>query len=923
LESACKKLLPRILPQLASQALFYSEQTLEIQQNFKERKRIISAIFRKAVGSDTFGETLCGKFLEYWYGSALSETTRVATDALLSGSTQLSLSMSVYSALTQTFGAFVSEMISKSNHWRNLDLLLEAQQCPLVLQLYGLILRRLSTPPQYELLRQRHNSASCRLLALPSILASEGRVLFPFFWFVSSFLDQLILRVLEKLCNSTKSMEPPKRSSIFQECLSHFDEDKAAVLPEASLVANVIEFVQVEFAPDRNGYNLYDRYSAQFLEWKVGVCATKPLTKWLTDQASYIDARNILAIHIVAHVQKSDLSKLASLSLLADMLPSQSIEHVVSKGSHEINPLNVLFDNLERAWPDLKRSSFGTKSLSAFLLNRTVDSITHDAKEDTRLSSQIRRLIALDSLHGVETSTKDLDLLSNVNDVTVDAILDQACSPGSETSEAMAWSLLEVFLSPIWLNSSKSFIRNDVASLLDIITSEQLSLSRRRLAASLLRAACSAKGGSTAYGFAEAPLTQINDRLHCNNLDTFSAEGIRLCLPHFIPIWLRAATRERKSVQPFFASWDHSFEGNLSECVFEMLLPSYEKEAQAQSSVQLFLCLQREIESELSLDRQTYESIACLRAEGDRPSFRGSPLSAIVISVRLLCFISKVAIEIATGDDSGILSSPFSSDAIFFIDELMAHTETWQYFFVKRMQETTGVGSVAAALLDGGLLLTMTWCRTWANSLRMPDDDFLKQLKSAEDALAEVLHNENLKVQTMKLCPHCRQPFMVDQWRYWQFRCGSDTHHINAIADLKGKTTGNKVGCQQEFQVRHGLLYRRDEKRIGQCQRRVDALQEVFERLKISDKLWEKARTLNIPPVVTSLRQRAGNCSPLPHRYILDDPVHLEPEKETRSLFLLLWGGASVLRSRLELLPDLVEVRKSPTMAPTCSNLVE
>jgi hypothetical protein len=135
-----------------------------------------------------------------------------------------------------------------------------------------------------------------------------------------------------------------------------------------------------------------------------------------------------------------------------------------------------LFDHLENAWPDMKRSSLGTKPLSAFLLSmssRTIDSTTRDTTEDTALTSQIRRLVATDVLHDVQSSPDDRGLLSRTRELTVEDILDQTCTPGSETNETKAWSLLGVFLSPSWLNSSKSHIQNDVASLIGLITSDQ------------------------------------------------------------------------------------------------------------------------------------------------------------------------------------------------------------------------------------------------------------------------------------------------------------------------------------------------------------------------------------------------------------------------------------------------------------------
>ena len=120
-QEAVDLLLPRALSQLASQQFFYRDQSFHTLDLLSHRRKTLDKVLDTKIDDSTIGAILSEKFSAIWVASGLLQTTRVASEALLCGTTQLSLSMSVHSALLQTFQAFLAHVIAQMNQWRNLD----------------------------------------------------------------------------------------------------------------------------------------------------------------------------------------------------------------------------------------------------------------------------------------------------------------------------------------------------------------------------------------------------------------------------------------------------------------------------------------------------------------------------------------------------------------------------------------------------------------------------------------------------------------------------------------------------------------------------------------------------------------------------------------------------------------------------------
>lgn len=134
--SSIHALLPRVLPHLASQTLLYRNQGGN--ESFRDRKRRLDSFMYTKINNLSIGQILCHKFAVLWMEKALWHTTRRSAEALLNGTTQLSLSLSVHSFLLQTFQSFLGDILMHCNQWMNLDVLNESGVD--VLTLFGSVL---------------------------------------------------------------------------------------------------------------------------------------------------------------------------------------------------------------------------------------------------------------------------------------------------------------------------------------------------------------------------------------------------------------------------------------------------------------------------------------------------------------------------------------------------------------------------------------------------------------------------------------------------------------------------------------------------------------------------------------------------------------------------------------------------------------
>jgi hypothetical protein len=181
-------MLPKVMSHVASQEILYpgqvpggaTSQSGSAAGDFICRRKFLTSVLRKDVGERTVADILCSKYAKIWLETGLLRTVARASEGLLNGTTQLSMTMSIYSTLIEIFEKYASLCILEMNQLRNLDVICGLSTTDDVAKLFGLILEGLPVPPLDELVLQgARSSAQLRAPVSAGFVSS-----FPFFMFV-------------------------------------------------------------------------------------------------------------------------------------------------------------------------------------------------------------------------------------------------------------------------------------------------------------------------------------------------------------------------------------------------------------------------------------------------------------------------------------------------------------------------------------------------------------------------------------------------------------------------------------------------------------------------------------------------------------------------------------------------------------------
>jgi hypothetical protein len=85
--NSVQTLLPRVIPHVASQKLFYPHQGKHGQVSFVDRTSLLQSVMNATVGGTHIATILCMKFARMWVNHALMICMRRATDGLVRGTT--------------------------------------------------------------------------------------------------------------------------------------------------------------------------------------------------------------------------------------------------------------------------------------------------------------------------------------------------------------------------------------------------------------------------------------------------------------------------------------------------------------------------------------------------------------------------------------------------------------------------------------------------------------------------------------------------------------------------------------------------------------------------------------------------------------------------------------------------------------------
>lgn len=339
----------------------------------------------------------------------------------------------------------------------------------------------------------------------------------------------------------------------------------------------------------------------------------------------------------------------------------------------------------------------------------------------------------------------------------------------------------------------------------------------------------------------------------------------------------------------------------MSRVIFDMLLQLHNREAEELSSEKLFVGLLRFMHEEISIDRLEQTRLSRSRKLGNEMTVTGSPLGAIILDVRLICFVSKVAHEISTHGGAVVFSGVYANEASSLLEELMSidHLK-WQDFFVATILRVSGEGTLASTLGPNGQLRRMVWCQEWIHGLPSKTGELAQSLKEAEDALAEAIAEENQKARELRLCPHCRQQFSVLATNCGTFVCGRDFHGNGQAGH----------GCGNTFQLDSAQYYAPDESLLAPLRNAVTTEQARFREHEDAVSLWDNARGMQLPTIAFKIERGSSQSSLLPSSSFLSE-VDEEQESSIAPLTRLLLEGTQVA-SHFALLPDLIEVWTVP-----------
>jgi hypothetical protein len=915
-------LAQRMLPHLVKQNLFYREQLSKLA-SFNLRRNRLDQVLNTKVGGSSIVDILCEKFTSWWFDKSLHSTTKRAAQALLAGTTQLSLSMSVHSALVQLFQSFLSEILIQTNQWKNFDLV--DDMVPDVGDLFGLILRSFPVRPYEELSLQRNQSTLTRLSSLPCDETSTIKPLFPFFHFVSTYLDHVVDSAAKAITSMFTSNEYHAMSaeSCFQASVTLLQDSLASEcgvvtlskVQESKVVGDVISVVARESTRPANGLSLFDRYLRQFVEWKVGCLANAGLLEWLagfTTDCGDGSAANILAIHVIFRLKQMDLIKAASIGSLFSSYPLIPFEG--SSTACYSNLSSALLDSVDCA-------ASGSKFPWPALLYVVGDAVvsTGESSESKSMANRLRRLGFIYA--GDETAL-------GIRRETVESCNDGILSLRRllyDRSTTLLLALFYRFLSPLWLRTTQFFWLDDVGVLAEAIADGLVE--DRHVAVGLLRGACAFENEPLLSGNRSvSALLLLNGQLQSPNLSKFCGRGKRVCIPHFFPQWLRRDTHVDKRIRmehlpndarqllpSYVQDYEHGFGGLLSEAVFELLLSAFVTEAETLTSEQMYVMLTSEMESELSLDQTAYAQLARLRAMDAADSLRGTAIAAIAISARCLCFVAKIATEIAAGVANTVLSGAYSRDALLLLELVMAQPDVlWAEFFMCTIIRLRGEGTLSEAL--DGPLAGLSWCQAWKDGLPTARENSVAALRQAETLLAETMAEEERKASEFRHCPHCRQLFIVGQLNCGRFRCGEDFHRVDGRPNLSGGLIANVRGCGQEFTLDSAPRYVIDSSAIDPLRAEIQDKRSKLDRCHQSAVHWEAARSISIPIVTIHAKNQRNSCDSLFVEMQFLSSVRLSESAEMSNVFELVRNllDATKLSHRLSVLPDLIEVSFMP-----------
>ena len=225
-------------------------------------------------------------------------------------------------------------------------------------------------------------------------------------------------------------------------------------------------------------------------------------------------------------------------------------------------------------------------------------------------------------------------------------------------------------------------------------------------------------------------------------------------------------------------------------------------------------------------------------------SFVGSSLAILIIEARRLCFVLKVSHEIAHDIPVTALNGFHSKIGKTELNKAMSKVGMKNIFMLNIMRQT-GQSKLFSQLKRGGVLYGLEWTREWSGGLPSARNDVIKKLAKAESELQAAVVEEEWKAREFRLCPHCKQPFIILERNCGQFVCGrasTDTTPING-----------PNGCGKGFQESNALYYKIDKMILGPLCEVVDRERQILEKYYKMSKVWDQLKSESLPILSSKL----------------------------------------------------------------------
>lgn len=294
----------KLIPQVLASGIFYRTQKRFHGDSFQKTALEVEKLLFAEVGGKSIVDLMNEKFFCMWIDEALPALLDATSDSLLSGRTELSMSLSIQSGANQLHERLCLFLLAEFNQWKNFDLLPLLNESEKIL--FYSIVQEYPAPPYRELMLHRNRGISSRLVPLPE-LPSCREPEFPFFFFLCTYFDELVARVEEILCNeasdwsSNLSEEKMLNRAIYEvNKRADFSNGHSSHVNNRSRVAKTA----VEAAA-RDGGGLMEKYISQFVQWKHGLNAGHQTIAWWHSRLTEVNGeRNPLAVHVVSRLHR-------------------------------------------------------------------------------------------------------------------------------------------------------------------------------------------------------------------------------------------------------------------------------------------------------------------------------------------------------------------------------------------------------------------------------------------------------------------------------------------------------------------------------------------------------------------------------------------------------------------------------------------